>query len=62
MNTGEDPESGARMIKATNLIYHDHDHPSALTVPVVPYDVKNNKRVWEDPARLRCDPGKALGI
>ena len=36
LNTGEDPESGTRMIKASNLVYHDREHPSALVVPVVP--------------------------
>lgn len=36
LNTGENPESGTRMVKATNLIYHDRDHASALIVPIVP--------------------------
>ncbi len=36
LNTGEDPESGKRMIKASNLVYHDREHPSALVVPIVP--------------------------
>jgi putative CocE/NonD family hydrolase len=36
LNTGENPESGTRMVKATNLIYHDGEHASALVVPVVP--------------------------
>ena len=36
LNTGEQPESSKRMVKATNVIYHDHDHPSALIVPVMP--------------------------
>jgi uncharacterized protein len=36
LNTGEDPESGTRMAKATNRIYHDRDHPSVLLVQVVP--------------------------
>jgi putative CocE/NonD family hydrolase len=36
LNTGEDPESGTRMVKATNFIYHDRDHASALLVPIVP--------------------------
>jgi hypothetical protein len=36
LNTGEDPESGTRMVKATNWVYHDRDHPSALVVPIVP--------------------------
>ena len=36
LNTGEDPESGTRMVKATNLIYHDRDHASAVVLPIVP--------------------------
>ena len=36
LNTGEDPESGKHMVKATNVIYHEHDHPSALIVPIFP--------------------------
>jgi putative CocE/NonD family hydrolase len=36
LNTGEDPERGTRMVKATNWVYHDRDHPSALVVPMVP--------------------------
>ena len=36
LNTGEDPESGKRTAKATNVIYHDLDHPSALILPIVP--------------------------
>jgi putative CocE/NonD family hydrolase len=36
LNTGEEQARGTRMIKATNAIYHDKAHPSALTVPVVP--------------------------
>jgi putative CocE/NonD family hydrolase len=36
LNTGEDPESGKRMVKAANVIYHDHEHPSALILPIVP--------------------------
>jgi putative CocE/NonD family hydrolase len=36
LNTGEDQARGTRMIKATNVIYHDKLHPSALVVPVVP--------------------------
>ncbi len=35
-NTGENPESAKTMIKATNVIYHDREHPSALVVSVVP--------------------------
>jgi hypothetical protein len=36
LNTGEIQARGTRMIKATNVIYHDKTHPSALIVPVVP--------------------------
>ncbi len=35
-NTGESPESATKQIKATNVVYHDRDHPSALIVSVVP--------------------------
>jgi len=35
-NTGESPESAIKQTKATNVIYHDRDHPSALVVSVVP--------------------------
>jgi uncharacterized protein len=35
-NTGADPESATRWVKATNVIYHDAAHPSALILPVVP--------------------------
>ncbi len=36
LNTGEEQARATRMIKATNVIYHDKAHPSALVVPVVP--------------------------
>jgi uncharacterized protein len=36
LNTGEEQARGTRMIKATNVIYHDKAHPSALILPVVP--------------------------
>ncbi|MFB3923400.1 MAG: CocE/NonD family hydrolase [Terriglobia bacterium] len=36
LNTGEAAASSSRMVKATNTIYHDRDHPSAVIVPVVP--------------------------
>ncbi len=35
-NTGESPESATTQIKATNVIYHERDHASALIVPVIP--------------------------
>ena len=36
LNTGEVQARGTRMIKATNVVYHDKTHPSALILPVVP--------------------------
>jgi uncharacterized protein len=36
LNTGEDQARGTRMIKATNVIYHDKSRPSALVLPIVP--------------------------
>ena len=36
LNTGEEQARFTRMIKATNVIFHDKAHPSALVVPVVP--------------------------
>jgi uncharacterized protein len=36
LNTGEEQARATRMIKATNVIYHDKTHPSALVLPVVP--------------------------
>jgi hypothetical protein len=36
LNTGEEQARATRTIKATNLIYHDKAHPSALIVPIVP--------------------------
>jgi len=36
LNTGEDQAHSVRIVKATNTIYHDAKHPSALIVPVVP--------------------------
>ncbi|HLZ51747.1 MAG TPA: CocE/NonD family hydrolase [Candidatus Acidoferrum sp.] len=36
LNTGETQARGTRMIKATNVIFHDKAHPSALILPVVP--------------------------
>ena len=36
LNTGEIQARGTRMVKATNVIYHDKAHPSALILPVVP--------------------------
>jgi putative CocE/NonD family hydrolase len=36
LNTAEQPESGQQFVSATNVIFHDHEHPSALILPVVP--------------------------
>jgi putative CocE/NonD family hydrolase len=35
LNTGEEQAHATRMIKATNVVYHDKAHPSALMLPVV---------------------------
>ena len=36
LNTGKDASMGQTAVKATNTIYHDSQHPSALVLPVVP--------------------------
>jgi putative CocE/NonD family hydrolase len=36
LNTGEDQGRSAHWVKATNMVYHDSAHPSALILPVVP--------------------------
>jgi uncharacterized protein len=36
MNTGEEQARATRLVKATNVIYHDKAHPSALLVSIVP--------------------------
>ena len=36
LNTGKDAASSAEFVKATNMIYHDNSHPSALILPVAP--------------------------
>jgi uncharacterized protein len=36
LNTGEDQAHATRMVKATNTVWHDREHPSALILPVVP--------------------------
>jgi putative CocE/NonD family hydrolase len=36
LNTGEEQAHGSRMVKATNTVLHDREHPSALILPVVP--------------------------
>lgn len=36
LNTGGSPENTRVSVKATNVIYHDREHPSALILPVIP--------------------------
>jgi len=36
LNTGEEQAHAKRMVKATNHLLHDREHPSALILPVVP--------------------------
>ena len=36
LNTGKSAGTDATFVKATNTIYHDKEHPSALLLPVVP--------------------------
>jgi putative CocE/NonD family hydrolase len=36
LNTGEENGGATRLTKATNTVYHDREHPSALILPVVP--------------------------
>ena len=36
LNTGEAAMGSTRMVKATQRIYHDQQHPSALVLPVIP--------------------------
>ena len=36
LNTAEQPETGQQFISATNVVFHDYTHPSALILPVVP--------------------------
>ena len=36
LNTGEDQATSTKMQPATNAIYHDKEHPSALILPIVP--------------------------
>ncbi len=35
LNTGETAATGQRFVSATNTVYHDAEHPSALVVPLV---------------------------
>jgi len=36
MNTGEDISNASKFVRATQTIYHDRDHSSALILPVIP--------------------------
>jgi hypothetical protein len=36
LNTGEAQSSARNFVSATNTIYHDAEHPSALVLPIVP--------------------------
>ena len=36
LNTGEEQAHATRMVTATNTIYHDRQHPSALILPMIP--------------------------
>jgi putative CocE/NonD family hydrolase len=36
LNTGEDQAISTKMLPATNTIYHDKEHPSALVLPIIP--------------------------
>jgi putative CocE/NonD family hydrolase len=36
LNTGEEQAGATRMSKATNVIYHDQAHPSAVALPLIP--------------------------
>jgi len=36
IDTGEEQARGRRMIKATNVVYHNNAHPSALILPIAP--------------------------
>jgi predicted acyl esterase len=36
LNSGKDLSADQTVVKATNTILHDQEHPSALILPVVP--------------------------
>jgi uncharacterized protein len=36
LNTGEEQARATRMVRATNTVVHDKEHPSFLILPVVP--------------------------
>jgi hypothetical protein len=35
LNSGKDQRTDSTVVKATNTIYHDKEHPSMLVLPVV---------------------------
>jgi len=35
LNTGDEQAHGTRMVKASNVVFHDKDHASALVLPIV---------------------------
>jgi putative CocE/NonD family hydrolase len=35
-NTGETLNTSRRLAVATNTIYHDHEHPSHVILPIIP--------------------------
>jgi putative CocE/NonD family hydrolase len=37
LNTGEATQGGTRMVTANQTIFHDREHPSAITLPVIPH-------------------------
>ena len=43
LNTGKDAPVGQKLLPATNTIYHDADHPSALILPIVRPTEKETK-------------------
>jgi putative CocE/NonD family hydrolase len=36
LNTGEDPATATKMVRASQTIYHDAQHPSHIVLPVIP--------------------------
>ncbi len=36
LNTGEDPATGTRMVKATQTVYHSAEYPSHVILPIIP--------------------------
>ncbi|MGE5326978.1 MAG: CocE/NonD family hydrolase [Deltaproteobacteria bacterium] len=37
LNTGESAAASTHVVRATNTIYHDHEHPSALVLSILPH-------------------------